>query len=403
MKSGLLSVKKLLFVMTPACPMPPVRGGAVYNLVYSLVKQNEKQYMYDMSVISIPDRKAKIIGKALNHCKMLYSRIPYLFIILRDKNIKYVSGIMYRIVYYLHLLSVKKLIANEKFDVIVFENNTDASKITHYKGHPKKILHLHNDFINIEEDGADEKVRHFDCVIAISEYIRKRVLEVSPNSKVYVIYNGIDVDGFKRDEAVRVEMRKELGIGKSSIVFCSSVRLVKEKGVLELVKAFNALPVEKGENAVLLIIGSKIFGSNNEDEFIKQLKEESVHSRYKIIYTGYVDYKEISRYYSASDVGCLMSICEEAFSQSVAEYKANGMPVIASDAGGIPEQLSDDFGILVKHAPLLVEDIRDAMIRYIDDRELVRIHGENAMEDVKKYSSESYCNNIINVIRKLLE
>lgn len=392
-------MKKILFVMTPALPMPPVKGGAVQTLVQSLIDYNEVEQKYELSVISIPG--GKTASEKYQFTKYIYAKVPLALIMLKEREIKFLTGFAYRAVQVIYTHYVKKIVALKEYDMIIFENELHIEGINTFKGKPLKVLHLHNDYINVEVQNAKKTVEKFDYVIAVSDYINHRVTECSSVSKVYTVHNGIRIDRFKRNMNTRKKIRTQLGIRDDEIVFCFSGRLVKEKGIMELIKAFNMLPDRLGKNAVLLIIGSKLYGVNTEDVFLRSLKEESSKSEYRIIYTGFVDYEKIHQYYAAADVGCLLSLCEEAFPISIIEYKASGMPVITSDTGGTREQMSDEYGYIIERSPQFVERIGSVMEIYLKNKEKIKEQGDKAEINARKYDVVSYCREFYKTLEKI--
>ena len=87
-------------------------------------------------------------------------------------------------------------------------------------------------------------------------------------------------------------------------------------------------------------------GKKYEDS-IKQLVSDLKISE-KVIFLGHLD--EPLKLYQASDVTVLPSIYPEPFGRSIIESMACGVPVLASNIGGIPEILSGKFGELLFEA-----------------------------------------------------
>ena len=78
------------------------------------------------------------------------------------------------------------------------------------------------------------------------------------NERIVHISNGVDIYKNFNPELIgsdeKEQLRKELGIGEKDRVICFIGRLVKEKGILELLESFSLLKKDH-QNVKLLIIG----------------------------------------------------------------------------------------------------------------------------------------------------
>lgn len=93
------------------------------------------------------------------------------------------------------------------------------------------------------------------------------------------------------------------------------------------------------------------------------------------------------------DIGVVASNGSEELSRIALEYMACGVPVVATNVGGLPELISDDVGVLVQHSDpdLLAEGIMSLMI----DNNKREMFGANARILIeKKHSIELYCNKL---------
>ena len=93
--------------------------------------------------------------------------------------------------------------------------------------------------------------------------------------RIVHISNGVDIStNFNPeliDSNVKEQLKKELGIDQDDIVICFIGRLVREKGIFELLECFNHL--KKGQrNVKLLIIGETL--TSERDQNTKHLLKE---------------------------------------------------------------------------------------------------------------------------------
>jgi glycosyltransferase involved in cell wall biosynthesis len=134
--------------------------------------------------------------------------------------------------------------------------------------------------------------------------------------------SGVDLQRFQPDPAVRAAVRKELGIGERDRVVLYLGRITRDKGVLDLARAFARLP----EHAVLVAAGP------DEDGLAPRMLELSG----RVKFTGYTPHPE--RFLAAADVLCLPSY-REGFGTVVIEAAASGVPAVASRIYGVTDAL----------------------------------------------------------------
>jgi glycosyltransferase involved in cell wall biosynthesis len=223
-----------------------------------------------------------------------------------------------------------------------------------------------------------------DVRVAVSEVVRKSVIEIEhvAANQVVVIENGIDVSRFA--EADGKKLRRELGLVERPTVAVVS-RLSSEKGVESALRMMLLLP----SSFVLLVCGD----GPEKSRFFKLAHELELGERVRFL--GMRD--DVEQLIAASDVVVAPSHWEEAFGLAVVEAMAAGRPVVASRSGAMPEILGDAGVVVPKKDPAalahavarLVEDParrerlghrgqararqRFGMERYLDD--LCRLYG----------------------------
>lgn len=190
--------------------------------------------------------------------------------------------------------------------------------------------------------------------------------------------SGVDLNRFYPDEDIRNKMREELSISTNDIVFLILCRLTKEKGVLDLAKAFSKIVKEL--NCTLLVVGP-------DEENIKDDIKSIVGIEYssKLIFHGFTECHE--RFLNAADILCLPSY-REGFGTVIIDAAATGIPTIGSDIYGINDAIDDgSTGIL--HKPGDVTSIYSSMYRLATDERLRKLMGKQALTRVRsKFSME---------------
>lgn len=217
---------------------------------------------------------------------------------------------------------------------------------------------------------------------------------IFPREKVTVVWNGSTggVDLRKFDityrECYREEIRKRYQIGKDAFVYGFVGRITKDKGIDEILEAF-----EKIKNAKLMIVGKE---ENPEQlmqcRYVASLKNDD------IIYTGNVG--DVERYFCAMDVLLLPSY-REGFGNVVIEAAAMGTPAIISNIPGPIDAVDENKTALVVGAKN-AQELCDAMLKI---RELnVEEMGQCAYRYAKKrFDSARLCEEILRRKENLLK
>jgi glycosyltransferase involved in cell wall biosynthesis len=149
--------------------------------------------------------------------------------------------------------------------------------------------------------------------------------------------SGVNADRFRPDAAKRAQLRAELGIAESATLFLYLGRLKRDKGVLDLARAF-ALCAGEDASSRLLMIGP------DEDRLLPEVERICAGCRARLHVAGYSG--EPERYLAASDVLCLPSY-REGFGVVILEAAAAGLPAVGSRIYGITDAIVEgETGLL---------------------------------------------------------
>ena len=199
---------------------------------------------------------------------------------------------------------------------------------------------------------------------------------------VDVISNSISPADFSDALLHPGDWRKERGIGEDKTLITFSGRIMKEKGVIDLLKAFDTL---QGHDLMLVIAG-------DGDRKIT----EPWQNRENILFTGQLPFAEIPRLLAATDIFCLPSHFVEGKPTGVLEAGMCGNAVVVTASGGTLEIVPDEnFGRLVESEDIsgltkalqdLVDnpDERERIGKNLQKRVLERFTWKTAAEDVRK-------------------
>ena len=183
--------------------------------------------------------------------------------------------------------------------------------------------------------------------------------------------SGVNTERFQPSAEIREHVRKELNL-TDKVVFTFMGRANKEKGIYELLEAFNNIAASDSK-AFLLFFGS------DEDGCLNSLPN------YQNIIDG-ENFKFFGRtstpgtHLQASDVFVMPSY-REGFGTSVIEASCLGIPVICSDAYGIMDaMIENETGLRCKVAD--VPTLQTAMETLLNDAEMRHRFGENGRQRV---------------------
>ena len=249
---------------------------------------------------------------------------------------------------------------------------------------------MHNDRLNINTKNALKIVQKCYKILVLSNFVGDRVKGISSNyaTKVHTLYNGIDTKRFGKEkyknEIVKLKNKYNIPIDNKVILYTG--RIVPEKGVKELVQAFSNLTLD---NVKLVIAGSSDYGENKESNYISEIKNIA---NKNVIFTGYVDYKDIPSLYGIADLGVIPSIWEEPFALTVIEHMATGNPVIIANSGGMKELVSFECAIVVNKGKDFEKDLSIAIENIITNSDKLIKMGKKARKQSEKFTKEIYVN-----------
>lgn len=395
---------KIALITASERPIPATLGGATQTMMTHLIDVNEERVGHEFIVFSHYEEKAELYSKKYKHSKFYYYKA--------NQRVDWIGSLFYRALrvvsnHKIHLRSnfirfCAKHIKEENVDAVVLQGGCFQAKHMRNLINNKIILHMHIDRLNTDLKESEDIINSVDGLIAISEYCKKKMLEVCPDKKdkIEVLKNTIDIDKFNTDgkDEIKQSIRKEIGATENQIVISYCGRLVEDKGVLELVKAIKIL----GDKRLrLMIIGSSVYAGGKKTEYVKKLEKEAENLIGGCYFTGYIPQKELPKYVKSSDITVVPSICQEAAGNVTIEALACGVPVIASTQGGIPEYADDSACELVPYNENFVSNIASALSKLTNDIDLYEVKSAKSREVALKYSKYNYHTNFIDIVSKL--
>ena len=169
-------------------------------------------------------------------------------------------------------------------------------------------------------------------VLCVSNFIRQHTVERYPPiaALATTVYNGVDADTFTPRESGEGGQPTVLYVG----------RVEERKGVHVLLDAFERLISPRVPGARLRIVGPASYWKRGDNGYYDTLSQRcGANPRIDLRGPTYDD-GELSEIYRTATVAVVPSTFPEALGLTSLEAQASGVPVVVSDAGGLPETVS---------------------------------------------------------------
>lgn len=282
------------------------------------------------------------------------------------------------------------IIINTRFYTLSVEGAKFAKKndilcllIEHGTSHLTVNNFLFDKLGEVFEHSITKKIKRYcNNFYGVSEACNEWLLHFGINANG-VIYNAIDLEEINKLLKISCDdYRKKYGIPSNSIIISFAGRLVKEKGIENLIKAVKKIN-ENGENLYLLAAG--------DGPLLNGLRKYETNN---IKLLGKLSYEQVISLFKVSDIFCLPSK-SEGFPTSVLEAVACKNFIITTYKGGAKELISnEELGIIMNDNS--IETIYESLRLAIRDD----YYRKNAIE----LSYKELCNNFTwdNVAEKLI-
>lgn len=171
-----------------------------------------------------------------------------------------------------------------------------------------------------------------DMVQVISTYLGNWAREMGFKKELKVIPNAVNTEHFSKNYPADElqQLKEKLGKGQDDIFLITTSRLVFKNAVDDVIKSLSHLP----KNTKFLILGDGPL----KDELKQLAKEQEVEDR--VYFLGNIDQEQMPKYLHVSDIFVRPSR-SEGMGNSFIEAMAAGLPVIATQEGGIADFLFD--------------------------------------------------------------
>lgn len=280
---------------------------------------------------------------------------------------------------------IKKLVKSWQPDIIHL-NSSKAGVIGALAGRAggaKKIIYAAHGFVFNEPLPSWKKklyiflekftAKYKNAILCVSEFDRQTGLKykIAPVDKLITVYNGIAPIDFLNRQTARVK----LGLPASGFIVGTIANFYATKG-LDFLIAAAAEVIKSNPDAIFQLIG---FGAM-EDRLRAEVKTFGLEKNF-FIFTGTKLSGDGKIYLKAFDAFALSSV-KEGLPYTIIEAMQAGLPIAATNVGGIPELIRNgENGLLVpaKDAKALAV----AIISLMENQALAQKFGQQAESDAK--------------------
>jgi spore coat protein SA len=362
-------------------PVPPTRGGAIERWIrdatHRLILRG-----HEVHVIS-RDHGDDVREACLDGVHYHYIRIPKA--IDRGRGASFFRGLWY-------FVAAARLLARVDPDVVHHHNRAAGLYIGRmFARRSRQVISLHSmsygwHFIYRAWDSLTYR-RAFqasDRVLCVSNFVTRHFLELYPDmaSKTRTLYNGVD-GGIFHPDSKSVDSKTEHDSGDRTVLFVG--RVEERKGVHVLLDAFERV-VSSTRNVKLRLVGPHSYWNVEPSTFYRLLADRCrTIPHVELQEPTYVD-RDLAEIYRTATISVVPSVFPEALGLTSLEAQASGVPVVVSNAGGLPETvLPNESGVVFENGD--VEGLAASLLSLLNDPERVRSMGVAARDWAMKHFS----------------
>ncbi|MGE7887067.1 glycosyltransferase family 4 protein [Bacillus cereus] len=315
---------KIAIISTEKLPVPAVRGGAIQIYIDSVASIIASKGN-DVTVISITDPNLKSEEK--------------------KGGVRYIRFAEER-----YLQEILEHLRKQQYDVVHLCNRPNwITLLSEVATKTKFVLSVHNEMFAYEkmsDQEGEDCIKAVSKIITVSDYIGETITSrfKIAKSKTKTVYSGVDLNEYYpawtiNGEQVKRYVKKELNLQNKKVILFVG-RLSKVKGPHILLQALPKI-IEKHPDIAMVFIGSKWFGDNNVNNYVKHLYTLGAMFQKNVIFIKFVKPKDIPTLYAMSDLFVCSSQWQEPLARVHYEAMAAGLPIITSNRGGNPEVIEE--------------------------------------------------------------
>jgi glycosyltransferase involved in cell wall biosynthesis len=213
------------------------------------------------------------------------------------------------------------------------------------------------------------------------------------SAKLTKIYNGIAVKARANPDS-SIGLKQQLNLDPSSKLLITIARLSPMKGLEYLLEAAALIRIPHPE-LKFVIVGDVAFASEKpyKDQLLKKIESMGLEDTVFMIGLR----RDVPELMEQSDILVLPSVYD-IFPTVILEAMSSGLPVIATDVGGVPEMVRPDTGIIVP--PQNAEALKNAILTLLElDYKTMGQQGKKLFHE--EFTQEQYVNQTVAVYESL--
>lgn len=204
-------------------------------------------------------------------------------------------------------------------------------------------------------------------LFALSKGDKQRLAEYVPGQSVSVVPNGVSIN--RTDKRTQAAVAEELQLNRDSPILLFVGKIMMSKGVTDLLDAYEELDTD----CTLIVVGP-----SKDDELVERLNG---YAQAKVRYLGYTEQGRLDALFKLADL-FVFPTRADVFPLVTLEAMAAGAPVVTTNVGGLPEQISEETGILVR--PEDPKAITRAVDEFLKDEKRLQNASDAALERVRE-------------------
>lgn len=237
-------------------------------------------------------------------------------------------------------------------------------------------------------------LRKFKYILTVTENFKNMLIKRKfKKNKIFVIYNGIDLDTpINTISKAKFLEKYNIIYDEKNIYIGIVARLETIKGLTYFLETCKEI-CKNNKNVVFLIAGS----GNLEKSMLDYIKQNNLEN---VKMLGFV--KDINSFYNVLDINTLTSY-SESFPYALLEGARMKKMAISTAVGGIPEMIQDSkTGYLTKPKNHL--EIVDKINMLIKNKNLIKKLGENFYNHIyNNFSDKKMANTHIDIYKKIIK
>ena len=224
-----------------------------------------------------------------------------------------------------------------------------------------------------------------------SEELRCFVKHGYPKEKIFIVKNPINPAIYLKE----TNFKEDLGISEDSFLFLFCARFIKEKGLIDVLVSLRDVVKENAQTHLVAI------GDGSEMEAAKLFVQNNQLNDF-VTFTGFIPEKQIIPYYSNVDALVFPTYHQEGFPMVVFQSLAAGLPIITTRIRACADYLQEPENVLWVEAKN-IQSIKDAMLKFINDKELTTQMGENNKKLSMNFTTEMNAKEYVGIFENLIK